>query len=56
MQFKVGDIVKYRYPDCDDVIVCGVITLIENWGCYTVFWFDEQIYCEHERYQLSKVC
>ena len=40
MIFQVGDIIRWAFPDTDDVQSYGIIQ--ENKGMvYTIFWFDD---------------
>jgi hypothetical protein len=51
---QTGDIVKWKFPDCDDVVSYGMITERSTGFC-SVFWFDDNNTCEHEYFQLVKV-
>jgi hypothetical protein len=40
MIFHVGDIIKWAFPDCDELQSYGIIQ--DKKGMYyTVFWFDD---------------
>ncbi len=40
MIFQVGDIIKWAFPDTDDVQSYGIIQE-KKYLIYTVFWFDD---------------
>jgi predicted amidohydrolase len=51
---KVGDIIKYKYPDCDGVDEIGIIVSCGLTSCH-IHWFEEGFISEHTTSFLIKV-
>lgn len=53
--FQVGDIVRWAYPDTDDLQSYGIVQKKIETFYYTIFWFDDDTTNDYSEIEIRLV-